>query len=173
VRGKRPITAGLPGIVLILLGLWLLLQRLGVAVPGLEQLWPVLLVVDGIWLLASFVFEDHDAGSAFAGTGFLLTGAFFLLYTFRVIVHLDPWWPVFPIIGGLAFLVQWAASEFKGIGSLWMGLLALMVGLVALPFTVGMLSEQLGREGARLWPVILIAVGILALLQVAWHVDRR
>jgi hypothetical protein len=173
MRGKRPISAGLPGIIVIMLGLWLAVQRLGWAAPGLGQLWPLLLVVTGLWLLASYALDDRDAGSAFAGTALFLAGAFLMLYTFRVISRLETWWPAIPVIGGLAFLAQWAASEFKGIGSLWMGLLALTAGVVALPFTLGVISHQLGREAARLWPLVLIVVGLVALLQVAWRVDRH
>ncbi len=70
-------------------------------------------------------------------------------------------WPVLPIIGGLALI---AMALFGGDqDALGAGLIALAVGAVALPFTLG--DTQILKDIEQYWPVILIFIGGGLLLQ--------
>jgi len=78
---------------------------------------------------------------------------------------LETWWPVFVIIGGIAFLAQWAAAGFRDWGALFLALVALVVGGAALAITLQLLGPQSRELLPRLWPVVLILVGLMILLR--------
>jgi hypothetical protein len=161
---RRP--ALLPGLLLLLLGAWLLARNLGVPMPGLEQLWPALLVVMGVAFLGQYLAGGRrEEGLVFTGTAATLLGAFFLAITLNYLAWSDlaRLWPVFVLIGGAAFLAQWLARPAER-GLLLPALLALAVGGVALVFTLGLLSPAVRAQAARLWPVGLIALGVLLLI---------
>lgn len=167
----------LPGIFLILLGLWFLLDNLNFNIPNLGQLWPAFIIFGGLMALASYASRrPRDPGQVFAGVAALGIGAFFFLFTLNLPLPLRnlgrvSWddmavlWPGFVVIGGVAFLGQYLASRLKDGGALFMGLLALVVGLGAFLFTLGFLGPDLGRRLAQFWPVILIVIGLGMIFQ--------
>jgi hypothetical protein len=146
----------------MLLGAWLLARNLDVPVPGLEQLWPGIILLFGLAFLAQYVAGGRrEEGLVFSGVSATLTGAFFLAITLGYLEWSDlgRLWPVFVLIGGAAFLAQWLAKPAER-GLLLPALLALAVGGVALVFTLGLLSPALAEQAARLWPLGLILLGI-------------
>ena len=103
----------LPGLLLILLGAWLLARNLNLAVPGLDQLWPGFLVLFGLGFLGQyFASGRRDEGLVFMGVAGTLLGAFFLTITLGRLrwSDLGTYWPVVVLIGGAAFLGQWLAK---------------------------------------------------------------
>lgn len=152
-------------LILIGLGGWFLLDNLGLDLPNMAQMWPVFVLVPGLFALAGYVFgQDHDPGLAFLGTGATLLGVFFFMTTLGI-GGLEPGdmgrlWPIYPLIGGIAFVVLWVASGFRDWGALIPGSIAILVGLLGLGAV--MVGEQtrffdLLFKG---WPIILIAVGL-------------
>jgi hypothetical protein len=152
----------IPGLLLIALGAWLLARTLGVPLPGLEQVWPVLPLVFGLAFLAQFFAEGrrHD-GLVFTGVAAALLGAFFLTITLGPLTwpDLGRWWPIFVLIGGLAFLSQWLARPDQR-GLLIPAGLALLAGLGALALTLGLRGFTLSDQIIRLWPLLLILAGL-------------
>jgi LiaI-LiaF-like transmembrane region len=69
----------------------------------------------------------------------------------------DKIWPVFPVLGGLAFWAAYAGTGFKDGGLAFVGTLAVLVGLFFFGFTFGLWEWA---EMAQLWPGFLIIAGV-------------
>lgn len=162
----------LPGLVLILLGAWLLLPQLGISLPGLQQLWPVFIILGGLsnfWQY--FTGRERDSGKIFSAVAAIGLGLFFLLFTLTVrlpVLGRINWedmprlWPTFLLIGGTALLGRFVASVPKQYALAWNGLLTIIIGLVLFAFTLNFFSMAwLGQW----WPVLLILAGITILTQ--------
>lgn len=160
MRNRRG--AVIPGLLLIVLGAWLLAGTLGVRLPNLGDLWPLIPLGFGLAFLAEYFLEGRrNAGLVFTGVAGALMGAFFLAITLGPLEwgDLGRLWPVFVLIGGLAFLAQWLASPSER-GLLVPATLALLVGAVGLLFSLDLLGTGLGAQLSRLWPVLLILAGL-------------
>lgn len=171
-------------LVLILLGVFFLLSNIGVLEDlelDIDELWPAFVVLAGLAFLLQFlVGGTRDPGLVFVGTAAILLGLFFFLFTLNVELPFEfenlrgpiDWddsevlWPVYPLIGGVAFVAL--AIFGRDRGALGVGLVAIAVGVIALPFTLG--GGENWEEFARFWPVLLILVGAWQLLR---HVFRR
>ncbi len=161
--------AFLPGLLLILLGAWLLAGTLGVRLPDLSQLWPVVPLFFGLAALVRYFAEGRRSeGLVFSGVAAALIGAFFLAITLGPLEwgDLDRYWPVFVLIGGAAFLAQWLARPGET-GLLVPAGLALVVGLGALALTRGLLDPALSAQVLLFWPVVLILLGLGLIIRYA------
>jgi peptidoglycan/LPS O-acetylase OafA/YrhL len=151
-----------PGLVLIALGLWFLADALGVQMPGLGDLWPIFPLGFGVAMLAQFLLGGRrEEGLVFTGIVGVLTGAFFFAITLGPLSwgDLGRYWPVFPLIAGVAFLAQWLVRPGER-GLLVPALGGLAVGGIGLLFTLNLLGDATGRLIANFWPVVLILLGI-------------
>jgi hypothetical protein len=155
-----------PGLLLIGLGLWFLADTLGLALPGLAGLWPVFPAAFGLACLGQYFLESRENhGLVFIGVAATLVGALLFAITLGPLAwgDLGRLWPLFVIIGGLAFVAQWLAQpEVRGL--LVPGLFGLTVGGVALLLTTNVLGSAAGQLAARLWPVLLIVLGLALLV---------
>ena len=157
----------LAGTVLILVGLWFLLDRLGFDLPGLGRLWPLFPLLGGLALIASYVWGTHgDRGVLVPGVGGFLVGVFFLLITIGPLGwgDLERLWPVFPLIGGVTFGAVWLASGRRDTGILVPATGGVAVGVIGLLFTHGIMSFP---TFSRLWPLAIIALGAWILIMSA------
>jgi len=151
------------GAILILLGVIFLLPNLHLPLLGWANLWPLFIILFGLAFLAGWaVAPDHDPGLAFVGTAGLLAGVFFVPFAWGILSwgEMSIWWPAFPFLGGLSFLVLWAAGRAKEPGILVPACGGILTGLVAFAFTDRLVSPDLA---ARWWPVALIVLGVVAL----------
>ena len=159
----------LPGLLLILLGAWLLAAAVGVRLPDLGQLWPLVPLFFGLGALVQYFAEGRRSdGLVFTGVAAALLGAFFLAITLGPLEwrDLDRYWPVFVLIGGATFLAQWLARP-RASGLLVPAGLAVVVGLAALALTRGLLDPALSAQVLRWWPVLLILLGLGLLIRYA------
>ena len=152
----------IPGLLLIALGAWLLAGSLGVRLPSAAMLWPVLLIVFGLAFLTQFFAGGRRSeGLVFTGVAAALLGVFFLAITLGQL----PWaaagrlWPVYVLIGGLAFLAQWLARPAER-GLLVPAVLALAVGGATLALALGLVRADVASQIIRLWPLALIVLGL-------------
>ena len=158
----------IPALFLILLGVYFLLNELSIGIPGWDTIWPVFPLAGGLAFLAGYPFGSRrDPGLVFVGTAATLVGLWCFFITLGPLAYRDlgTWWPVFVLIGGVAFLAQWAAARFRDWGALFLALVALVVGGTALAVTLQPLGPQTRALLPRLWPVILILVGLMTLLR--------
>jgi len=160
--------AVIPALVLILLGIYLLLAELNVGIPGWDVIWPIFPFAGGLAFLGSFVFgQRRDPGQVFVGTAATLVGLVFFFVTLGPLSYRDltTWWPVFVLIGSAAFLAQWAAAGFRDWGALFLALVALVVGGAGLAVTLQLLGPQTVELLPRLWPALLILLGLMVFLR--------
>jgi hypothetical protein len=160
--------AVLLALVLIILGSYLLLSELNGELPGWSHIWPVLPFAGGLALIIEYIANPHgDPDHVFLGTAATLTSVVFFFVTMGPLAYrdLESWWPVFLLIGGVAFLAQWAAGGFRKWDSLFLGLVALIVGSGAFTITFQLLGPSTREILPRLWPIVLVLAGLMALLQ--------
>ena len=153
---------------LIVLGAYLLLREMGIAIPSGDVIWPVFVSAGGLVLLAIYIFGGRrDPGQVFLGVAAVLVGIVFFFVTFGPLEYGDlrTWWPVFVLIGGVAFLCQWIAAGFRDWGALFLGLVALVVGGVGLAITLQWLGPQTAQLLPKLWPLLVVLVGLMLLLR--------
>jgi hypothetical protein len=154
--------------VLILLGAYLLLNELGASIPGWDVIWPVFPLAGGLALLASHILGwRRDPGRVFLGAAAALVGAAFFLVTLGPLEYADlgAWWPVFILIGGVAFLAQWAAARFHDWSALFLGVVALVIGSAGLIAALELLGPETSQTLPKLWPILLVIVGLMMLLR--------
>ena len=72
---------------------------------------------------------------------------------------------MFVLIGSSAFLAQWAAAKFNDWGSLFLGLVALVVGGAGLAVTLELFGPRTRDLLPNLWPALLILGGLMMLLR--------
>ncbi|MBI2975603.1 MAG: hypothetical protein HYZ35_02510 [Chloroflexi bacterium] len=156
----------IPGLVLILIGGWLLAENLHLPLPGMDQMWPAFPLIIGMATFIRYFTEGRrDSGQVFVGVAAALVGAFFFPFTFGRLSwgQMEEYWPVFALIGGVAFLAQWAVAPSRR-GLLIPALIGLAVGLAFLPSTLGLLNPAVAKQIRQLWPLALIAGGLMLLL---------
>ena len=149
------------GLVLIALGIWFFLSTLGVRLPDVGNFWPIFPTLAGLAFIVAYA-RQRDAGLLIPGVGAFLIGLFFFLFTLGSFEwsQMGQLWPVFPLIGGLAFLAAYLSERDAGLLIPAVG--GVGVGVIGLFFTLSGLSlAWLGT----FWPVILILVGIFVLAQ--------
>jgi hypothetical protein len=150
-------------LLLIGLGVLFLLRNFGLVplLPAdLLPWWPTLLLGIGLSLLARGLGSVARADSLIPGTILTIYGAFFLLVPLGLLRAGDMgrYWGVFPGGIGAAFLARYLASPAQSGRLLLPATILLLVGLVGL-------AGSVLEAGWRLWPVILIAVGLLLLFR--------
>ncbi len=157
----------LPGLILILIGIWALLQTLGVRWLRMEQFWPAILVIVGlISLYTALTSDPRSPDGVWFGLATLLSGGLFLYITVGPAQWADmAWlWPVFPTIAGLSWLAAWLINT-RQISTLVVGLIALAVGGAGYLYTSGMLDPERARQLLSLWPLIFIIIGLGFIIQ--------
>lgn len=158
------------GLILIVVGGWLLLDTLGFGLPGLDRMWPIFPTLVGMAFFVGWLFSSDKRGNygiAIPGTINLLIGLFFFGFTLGFFRWSDMayLWPVFPLIVGIAFVVAWVFSLFSAWGLLIPGGITGTVGIVGLAFTLGHLDNLYLNLLTRGWPVLVILVGVVLLFQ--------
>jgi len=154
------------GMVLIGVGLWFTIDTFLVPLPGPDRLWPFAMVLFGLATLGSFLLGGMgDPGRVFPGMASLLIGGFFLLITLGPLDwdQMNALWPVFPMLGGVAFFWTWLAHFGRENGLLVPAALGIGTGVIGLFFTLTPLGPGVV---AVAWPLILIGAGILMVVGV-------
>jgi hypothetical protein len=155
-------------LTLIVVGAYSLLHQLDVGVPGLDRVWPVFPFAGGIALLGSYLTSRRqEHGLVFWGAALALSGLFLFLITLgdQDYALLETGWPVFVVIVGISFLALWLAQGLRDRGVLFLAIVGLIFGGVALAVNLQLLGPNTARELSRLWPALLILVGLLLLLR--------
>jgi hypothetical protein len=166
-----------PALILILIGVWFLVRNLGVNLPDMDVMWPIFPMGAGLLFLGGYVLNRRDPGLVFVGLAATLIGAFFFLFTLRIPLpivgmqegvrwsDMDRLWPAFVVIGGLAFIALFVAEARHDWAVFTLGAVAVLVGCVAFLFTFGWLAGDIGLMLLKLWPLLLVVMGVAALLQ--------
>ena len=164
---RRRLGALVPGLILILLGVWFLLDNFGLIQINMGQLWPVFPLLFGLAMLVTGALRGRrgrmDDGAIMVGVWGTLIGLFFFLFTLGAVSwdQMGLLWPTFPLIGGLGFLAAFLASGLRDWGMLIVGGIATLVGVLGYVFTYGVLSPNFAQFVLPyLAPALLILAGI-------------
>lgn len=93
-------------------------------------------------------------------------GVFFLLSNAGLLgtLNVAQLWPIFPVLTGVALLVQYFAGRMRDPDLVTGGSISLMIGLFFFLFTLNVTIAPLGRidwsDMARLWPAFPTIVGL-------------
>lgn len=148
----------------ILVGLWLLLEEIGVAVPSLARAWPVFVLLGGLVSLVDFVFWSRAAGSL----GRAIFGAGLAAWLFRFTTRPFGWrefldfLPALPTLAGVALLATWGVDRERRNGHLVSGTVLLALGLVGFAARFEFLRELL-PSAQLVWAVLLLFAGVALL----------
>ena len=157
------------GLGLIGLGLAVLAASL----LGWARLWPLFPILAGLGLFAGYVTSGaRDGGLAFLGTLAILSGLFLFGFTLGVWIweEMATLWPVFLLIVGVAFLVAFLAERrSRDLGVLGLGCAAIIAGVLGLGVTRGLVRSDV----VKLWPLLLVLVGLFSLVGVLLRALRR
>ena len=156
-----------PGLVLIIIGVWALLSSLGYEWLSMDRLWPVVVIGLGLLSLSSaFRKERREPGAVWFGSVGMLCGGLFLYITLGRGEWGDlSWlWPAFPAAGGVGWVIVWLVDR-RAVVNLVLGLCALAVGIIGLLVTRGFIGAEQGLRLAELWPLTLIVVGLGLIVQ--------
>lgn len=150
-------TGNLMGVVLLLAGIVLLFNNLGLIALSWQSLWPVFPMFVGLSLYYQF-YRSREKGVLIPATLLTGIGIFFLIFTLPNGLpwsHMGLWWPVFPLFVGLGFFFAYL-TDTKDTGMLIPATILLVVGSVFLAGNI-----EWAKTYLKYWPLILIVVGIV------------
>ena len=154
---------GLIGLgIVFVLALWL----------GWDKIWPVFVIAGGVASLVAYAVTGfRESGYVFLGVAAVLVGLFFFGFTlgYWEWAEMSRLWPVFAIVGGISFVALFLAERNKDAGTLGVGCAAFVVGFVGLAVTLG----YVGKEIVRLWPLLLVLLGVISLAAAFLRLVRR
>lgn len=147
------------GTVALLVGLWLLVESLGVDAPEIARHWPLFPILGGLASLADWALVSRRPGAAGKGAAAVAFGAAVYPFTLerRLWFEAWGWWPVIPGILAVGCLATWAAGRFRSTAALVLGLLFAGVAVT------GWVWGEVPATG--IWAVVFLAIG-------AWMVFR-
>ncbi|MCR6095636.1 hypothetical protein HXA31_10485 [Salipaludibacillus agaradhaerens] len=150
----------LPGIILVIMGIYLLVNQFSIDVPYKDILfqWPSVLVLIGL-ILAWQGLSNKEEAKLFSGVVSLGLGIFFHgVHTFNAWEYE---WPYITLIVAIAFLLKYGVHRRDGISP---GLILLLVSTVAIFYdTITLWLNTLYGGFSNLLPFILIVIGIYLL----------
>jgi hypothetical protein len=163
----------LPGLILILIGIWALLQSLGIEWLRMDRFWPIILIGVGlVSLFTALTSTPPSTDGVWFGLAAGLAGGLFLYITIGPASWSDmTWlWPAFPAIIGIAWVVAWLVN-IREVSNLVAGGIALVVAGIGYLYVSGWLAPETGRQLLSLWPLILVVIGLGFIVQ--FWVSRR
>jgi len=147
------------GIILILVGLYMLADRLELHIFRSSQVYPLVFIIIGIAVSTRIRGRGHRDG-VFATFFFLSVGLFFILRNYYLIPYVFNPWPIWLVAAGLGCL-----GVFLFVPTEW-GML--IPATLLLFFGAGLLLREFDifylYDIRRYWPIALIAIGVAILL---------
>ncbi len=177
IREKRRVQASalMPGLLLIVFGLWALLSIANEQPPALWQAAALLVTGLGLSFMMRFlIYERAEAGLMFLGAVITLTaaaslGAWSLIPAYAALPAL---WPVGLMVVGASLILTLLLSARRDRRLLLPGLGAIAAGAAALPFTLGLVPPEVADLIAVYWPLLFALAGLAALTGVLRRRER-
>ena len=149
-----------PGVLFIVLGLWMFARRFPFLEPHSFHIYPVLVILFAGFLLFETARRRHST-ALFWGVVILVVGAFFCLRNYGIIsyYYADEYWPVFMFALGLGFLALFIFRPRDWGVLIPAGLFLFFGGILSMRMFHGYFWrwEDIIEE---YWPVVLIVIGI-------------
>ena len=152
------------GALLVVMGAVLLLWTNGL-LPSFGALWPLLLLIAGIWQLDYSLVSDGREATVLTGMVFTLSGIFVLLRTTGLLeVEFQRIWPVFMTIAGVS-LLAYSFTRQRGHQAVLMvpSVAIVILSLLFLLFSLDILRVSFIDFVSRWWPMLLVLLGAIFL----------
>jgi hypothetical protein len=148
----------LPGIILIIIGAFILLRNLALFRFYWSESYPIFFILLGLVLIVAFIFY-RSKSYIFWGSVFLMLGIFFMLRNYDIIDYffMDEVWPIFLIILGIAFLVKFLVDP-KDFGALIPAGILLFIGIINLLRALHYWEAY--DYVKQYWPLLIVIVGL-------------
>ena len=143
----------LPGIILIVLGVLFLIANLSNV--HLDAFWPVFVLGPGVAFIVLFFRDRKEYGLLMPGTILTVIGLLFFACTFTGWDQMQHLWPLFIMAPGVGFVMMYLFGRHER------GFLIPAVILIGL----GLVFLLDASESEYLWPILLIAAGLLFLIR--------
>lgn len=149
-----------PGVILIIIGALLLVNKLTDISFGWYQIYPVIFVALGIMFFVS-VINRQNKGAVFPGTILLLMGVFFVLRNWDLVPYryVRDVWPAMSAILGLAFLALFLVKP-RDWGVLIPASIFLFFGGAIWLDKLDIIYIDIWDIWRDYWPALLILIGI-------------
>ena len=151
VDGKRQIV---PGLILILLGIFFLLSNFGALRLDWEVLWTWILIILGVIFWLGFIFDRSKEGLIMPGTILLTVGIVFNISARYDWAHMEYLWPFFILAPAFGFFAMYIFGKRER-GLLVPATILTIIGTIFLMGSIPLLKY--------VWPLLLIGVGVLIL----------
>jgi hypothetical protein len=153
------------GIFLAILGTLFLLVNNRLLWFGWTELWPSLLFLIGIFLLRIYT-RRHKPRQLFVGIFLLQFGAFFFLFSSGILEweRMDVLWPSLPLMIGISLLSLSLAGD-KAAPAVVFGLVLVIFAGFSYLAETGVIGSRLSEPLVRIWPLVLVAAGVLIFLR--------
>lgn len=154
---KRP--SILPGVILIIIGAILLVNKLTPYTIGWDEIYPLLLIILAL-LIYKTVLMKRERGGIFLGTLLLLLGCYFLVRNYDIVPYeyAREVWPIILIILGLSFLSVFILYP-KDWGLVIPGGILVFIGTVIFLRRLDIVFFDLRELISDYWPIALILIG--------------
>jgi len=154
----------IPGVLLILIGLWFLARRFIFFTSHWMQIYPLMLLFFAGFLIIE-TFRGHRSGALFWGITFFFIGLFFLFRNYGIIryYYADEYWPIFLLALGCGFLALFILNP-KEWGLVIPASVFIFLGIGFSLQTFNRLFWGWENFIDRYWPVILIIIGLGVLI---------
>ena len=151
----------IPGVLLVIIGLWLFIRQFSFFQFYWDKLYPVFLVLLGLLLIAEFWWHKQS-GIVFWGVIAFVVGIFYILRNFELIPYFyaDEYWPIFLIAMGIGFVALFLIN-LKDWGILIPACLFLFFGIGFLFHTLDYSYWGWIEFLNHYWPVVFILIGIV------------
>ena len=153
------------GIILFLLGGLLLLWQLNL-LPGLDVLWPLPIIILGLFFLYAAFLRGKKRRYILPGMLFTLAGLFFLLLnTVLSTISLEKIWPIFMLITGVSILPYGHGQKKNTRVAILIPALAIVgLAIIFLPFSLRLVTKSFTNFVLTWWPTLLLLTGTLLIL---------
>lgn len=148
-----------PGLMLITLGIFLLVNNMGLVTFNMAYLWPLFLLVPGLFFEFSFFATWKDPGVLVPGGILTLYGLFFYLNILSGWRFMDSLWPFF-ILGPAFGLFQLYLFGNREKGVLIASTILTIIALTMFSFTLfGFAAEYFAPAGLILLGLFMVTKG--------------
>ena len=163
------------GVLILITGVVLLLRTTGY-INNIEALWPVLLIIVGVFFLYNFLFRGSAPRNLFYSSLFILAGIFsLLLNTLFSGTELMEVWPIFMSIIGIS-ITLYGLKKRGGtrVALLIPGITLIILSLVFLPFSLDFIDKRIRSFALIWWPFLLILIGVdMILAHFIWKSQKN
>jgi hypothetical protein len=149
------------GIFLAVLGLLFLLVNNNLLWFGWEVLWPTIPFLIGLFLLRVYA-ARRKPRQLFLGSFLVQFGLFFFIFSSGILPweSMDNLWPTITLIPGISLLAISGVVE-PASSALVIGLFFVIFSIVSYFSTSGAIGSHLSEPFVRIWPLALVAAGVL------------